>query len=266
MKQVGAEVDFQSWKWISLRYRRRFEFILLNAALCAIWISIYFAQYISSDHDHKPLVVFINGAVLVLICLHSIVLFLSICDSRLQVVIESNTQMEKRLVHTLVISLFLSSLLSVFIYRSETPQAMLDLNSSISAVILISPRLLHNLGYCQKEIFFFCGLNSIPWCILCFQCRANEFTIHFWIMLISAIFFVIMDIHIQESEYEHHFEALKFSILSKEKEKNFDFKDIIATVNTVVDMINQLEFDIRHRISRGLEYVNSNGYNNTGKV
>lgn len=267
MKQEGVEVDFQSWKWISLRHRRRFVFTLLNVALCAMWISLYFTQNSQQYHfnSHRR-AIFVNGGILIISSLHTIVFFLSVCDSRLQLIIENNNRLGKRLVHAVVLSLFLVSSFGVSVYSSNASSlTMLELSSSTSAVMLIIPRILHNMGYCQAQIILFGGLFCMSGSVLLFRIGAKEFSYNYWIMMLSAIGFSLMDLHIHENDYKYHFEELKITIHSKEKEKNFDFKDIISTVNTVVDMINQLEFDIRYRISRGMEYYFTYGSSKNGK-
>jgi hypothetical protein len=176
----------------------------------------------------------------------------------MQFIIEYNDRLGKGLVHAVVISLFLVSLFSVCIYSFETSK-LFELTYTAAAVTLVSPRLLHNLGYCKNQIILFCAIFIIPWSILCFRFGVQELSINFGVMFASTMAFCYVDIYIQESEYKYHFDVLKSSINSEEKGKNFDFSDIISTVDTVVDMINQLEFDIRYRISRGLDYYNTNG-------
>lgn len=254
MKQEGVEVDFQSWKWISLRHRRRFVFILLNAALCAMWTSLFLSRYYHyRHHTNSVFDLFIHSTVSVILTLHTIVLVLSVCDSRLQSIIEYNDRLGKGLVHAVVFSLLLVVLFGVGVNSSESSN-LFELSFTSAAVTLIFPRLLHNMGYSKNQIAFYFGLFSVPWGILWLRFDMSDVGSNFWIMLVSAMSFCFVDIYIQESEYQYHFEALKSSIKTKVKEQNFDFQDIIASVDTVVDMINQLEFDIRYRISRGLEY------------
>jgi hypothetical protein len=266
MKQEGVDVNFQSWKWISLRYRRRFVFILLNASLCAMWLSLFLSSndQCSACHRHRQYL-YVNGTISAILCLHSIVLLLSVCDCRLQSFIEYNDRLGKGLVHAVVFSLFLVLLFSVSVYTFE-PSKLFELSFNAAAITLLLPRLLHNLGYCKNEIIICSAFFCIPWCVIFARFDIYQLSAHFWVVLVSLMAFCFVDIYIQDGEYKYHFDALKTSIHSKEKEKNFDFRDIISTVNTVVDMINQLEFDIRYRISRGLEYYNPTGDINNGNV
>lgn len=186
--------------------------------------------------------------------LHSIVALLTMCNSRLQSAIEYNSRLGKGLVHGQIISMFLVFLNFVLHCNSETESGQIETILAGASVSFLLPRLLNNLGYCRGYIALFCVLFCIPWFILIgVQFQLSKFSPSFWIVVVSAVLFNIVDVNIQESEYRFHFNALKRSMHLEERGKNFDFADIISSIGTAVDMISQLEFDIRYRIKRSLD-------------
>ena len=256
MKAEEDNVTFSTWKWKSLRSRRRFLFILLNIFLWAIWLALYYNLqfHLIRNHERHESRLFLDGLLLVLICFHSIILVLSVCESKLQFIVEEGGHMGTGLVYMMLVSLFLVFLFSVFLKNLRRENSALELSYNAAAVTIMSPRLMHNMGFSKHHIVLLCSFLAVPWVLLLVECKPAELSMSFWVMLVLTMTFAYADGYIQECEYKHHFDSLKDSLNLEEKESNFDFNDIISTVGTIAEMINHLDFDIRYRVKRGLDY------------